>query len=193
MEDRLSNDPEFWEGIEALKAENEPTINAVVDYLYDDLRDVAHRIMWQEGEERTIQPTALLHDAYRRLQAASNPIRWKGAEYAKRLFARTMRRVLIEEARKRKALKRDGSQVPPAWVVFRDYTEIELDTILDIDRLLQELRTRGLMGVRQSDVMEMILFSQAEQFDVAHELGITVRQVQKDWADGRYWLAKRMA
>ncbi|MCA9728767.1 MAG: hypothetical protein KC729_13840 [Candidatus Eisenbacteria bacterium] len=191
MDDRISSDPTFWAEIAALRLPNEPTIKVIVDHLYEDLRRMAHRIMASDGG-RTLQPTALLHDAYRRLQAAAEPIRFQNSEHVMRLFARTMRRILIDEAKKRRTMRRSGTSVPPTWIVFRDDSQLELELIVDIDLALKELGRKGERGKRQADVLELVLFSNATQQDVARELGISLRQVERDWSDGRFWLAKQL-
>lgn len=155
--------------------------------LYDDLRLIARRYMAGERADHTLQPTALVHEAYVRLISSGANI--ADRPHFLRLAARTMRRILIDEARKRKADKAGGQHThislhDDAGVVFP-----KVDMI-DFDRALTKLEE---LDERQAMVIELRFFIGLTVDEVAAELKVSPRTVKTDTQVASAWLRRELA
>ena len=156
--------------------------------VYDDLRNVAARLMRGESAGATLQPTALVHEAWLRLAGQRNGFENRAQFFA--LAARCMRRILVDSARKREAAKRPSSdeRVP--------IEEVELGTdgpaveLLDLDRALGEL---AKLDPRQELIVELHCFGGLTVDEVAPLLELSPRTVARDWKMARAFLATRLA
>jgi len=156
--------------------------------LYDEMRKIARRCMSRERPDHTLQPTALVHEAFIRLRRSS------GIEFDDRtqflaLAATQMRRILVEHARAAGRKKRGAR---PVRVTLSDgltaTPEHPID-VLDVDDALQRLERKS---PRQSRVIEMRLFSGMAVAEVAESLGVSERTVKEDWRVARAWLAREL-
>jgi len=155
--------------------------------LYDDLRNIARGYMAGERADHTLQPTALVHEAYVRLISSGANI--TDRPHFLRLAARTMRRILIDEARKRKADKAGGQHThislhDDAGVVFP-----KVDMI-DFDRALTKLEE---LDERQAMVIELRFFIGLSVDEVATELKVSPRTVKTDTQVATAWLRRELA
>ena len=155
--------------------------------LYDDLRNIARAYMAGERVDHTLQPTALVHEAYVRLISSGANI--TDRPHFLRLAARTMRRILIDEARKRKADKAGGQHThislhDDAGVVFP-----KVDMI-DFDRALTKLEE---LDERQAMVIELRFFIGLTVDEVANELKVSPRTVKTDTQVASAWLRRELA
>lgn len=160
----------------------------LLELVYAELRRIASRIMARERVEHTLQPTALVHEAYLRLVG--------GAELASNdrvhflsTAARAMRHVLIDHARRRAAGKRgSGAQ----RVTLDDDVMLGSDPgveLLDLHRALDKLAEQD---ERVARVVEMRVFGGMTVKEVAHALGVSERTTNDDWAMARLWLAREL-
>ena len=154
--------------------------------LYDDLRNIARAYMAGERLDHTLQPTALVHEAYVRLISSGANI--TDRPHFLRLAARTMRRILIDEARKRKADKAGGQHThislhDDAGVVFP-----KVDMI-DFDRALTKLEE---LDERQAMVVELRFFIGLTVDEVATELKVSPRTVKTDTQVAPAWLRREL-
>ena len=154
--------------------------------LYDDLRNIARAYMAGERVDHTLQPTALVHEAYVRLISSGANI--TDRPHFLRLAARTMRRILIDEARKRKADKAGGQHThislhDDAGVVFP-----KVDMI-DFDRALTKLEE---LDERQAMVIELRFFIGLSVDEVATELKVSPRTVKTDTQVATAWLRREL-
>lgn len=156
--------------------------------LYEELRRIARRRLRREGAGHTLQPTALVHEAYVRL-AAKDAVAWRGKTHFLAAAAGEMRRILVDHARARDAGKRGGGAqrvtLADAALAVRDRT-VE---ILSLDEALAALAARS---PRQARVAEMRLFAGMLVEEVAEALGVSERTVKDDWRVGRAWLAREL-
>lgn len=154
-------------------------LNQLFERLYDELRSIARHYMAGERPNHTLQPTALVHEAYMRLIKSGAKI--DDRAHFLRLAARTMRRILIDLGRKKKF-----TFVPlpdDAGVIFPD-----VDTI-DFDRALEELEK---LDARQALIVELRLFIGLTVDEVAAELGVSPRTVKGDTAIALAWLRREL-
>lgn len=156
--------------------------------VYEDLRALAARQMRREHRDRTLQPTALVHEAYIRL-AAGAPVDWEGRAHFLRVAGRAMRQVLVDEARRRTAAKRGGA----GHRVTLEPDMLSADggehDFLDLHRALERL---GALDPELEKLVELRFFAGLTVDDAATALGVSPRKAAKDWAAARLWLSREL-
>lgn len=157
--------------------------------VYEKLRHLAARYMQGERNDHTLQPTALVHEAYLRLIDSSR-VDWNGKTHFFAVAATQMRRVLADHARAHGALKRGGgvrlSNLSEAFAAGPDDT---LDT-LALDEALERLARRS---VRQCRVVELRYFAGLSVEETARFLDVSPGTVKGDWRVARAWLARELS
>jgi RNA polymerase sigma-70 factor, ECF subfamily len=156
----------------------------LVPLVYKELRKLAARYMRHERPGHTLQPTALVHEAYIRLTGIHS-IDWQNRAHFFAVAAQLMRRILIDGARAQQAHKRGG-----------DYVSVTLDEALaaspaDSERLiaLDEALTRlAELDLRQARIVELRFFAGLTEEETAHVLDISPRTVKRDWRLAKAWL-----
>jgi RNA polymerase sigma-70 factor (ECF subfamily) len=147
--------------------------------VYADLRRLASRYLRDEQPGHTLQATALVHEMYLRL-ASMQEIDWKGRGQFIAVVAQTMRRILIDHARRRRAAKRDVDRasiaVPAAGV------DVDL---LDVDRALNRMAADY---PRHAQIVELRFFGGLQTPEIAQTLGVSTRTIERDWQFARAWL-----
>ncbi len=156
----------------------------LVPLVYAELRRLAARYMRQERRDHTLQPTALVHEAYLKL-IEQRRVDWQSRAHFYCVAARLMRRILVDHAREVKASKRAGSRyrVPLEADVAR--TEEKSGELLAIDQALDRLLKHN---PRQAQIVELRFFGGCSEEEIAHMLAISVRTVKRDWSVARAWL-----
>ncbi len=164
------------------KAGDKDAENRVLSLVYDELRRIAHASMRRERDGHTLQATELAHEAYIRLVA--NGKDWENRAHFYAIAAKTMRRILVDYARARNALKRpQGKRVDLNEMDLR--FEIDPTEVLALDRALTKLAE---WDARRSRVVEMRIFGGLSETEIANVLDIGVRTVKRDWSLARAWL-----
>jgi RNA polymerase sigma-70 factor (ECF subfamily) len=148
--------------------------------VYDDLRELADRQLRRERADHTLQPTALVHEAFLKLSAAAPEVVDR-AHFAA-IAARVMRQVLVDHARRRGADKRGGGWIRTTLGEGRAAVGLDPDELLALDRALDTL------DERQRQVVEYRFFGGLEEREIASLLGVTERTVRRDWVKARAWL-----
>jgi RNA polymerase sigma factor (TIGR02999 family) len=162
---------------------------ALAELLYPELRGIAARLMRRERRDHTLQPTAVVHEAFMRLVDRQS-IEWQDRAHFLGIAARVMRRILVEHARRRGASKRGGGA---ARVTLDDALvpgESPAHGLLAIDDMLARLAG---IDRRSADVAELRIFGGLTVREIAQELGVSPRTVNGDWAMARLWLARELA
>lgn len=161
----------------------------LAELLYPELRRIAARLMRSERRGHTLQPTAVVHEAFMRLVDAQT-IEWQDRAHFLGLAARVMRRILIEHARRRGAAKRGGGveqlTLDEAAVPGADAAV----GLLDLDDVLTRFAE---VDDRGAQVAELRIFGGLTVRETAEELGVSSRTVNGDWAVARLWLARELA
>jgi RNA polymerase sigma factor (TIGR02999 family) len=169
-----------------------PTPPELLETVYDELRALAHRYMSRERIGHTLQPTALVHEAYLRLVDQSR-VDWQGRTHFFALSAQMMRRILIDHARGRKRAKRGGNWLRISWA--EDFLAAPKDglsdeQLMDLDRALKEL---AQVSERQAKIVELRYFAGLSVEEAAQFLGVSKRTAESDWTRAREWLAARLS
>jgi RNA polymerase sigma factor (TIGR02999 family) len=157
--------------------------------VYDELRRLASRRLEREAPGQTLQPTALVHEAYMRLVGGDPGRRWDGRGHFFAAAAEAMRRILVDRARDRRRLKRGGGLER----VNLDLGSVPLDAagddIIDIDEALTDLGREDSLCARLVSLRFFAGLTQAEAADV---LGVARRTADRHWAYARAWLYERL-
>ena len=158
--------------------------------VYDDLRALAGRFLRGHDGALTLQPTALVHEAYLRLAAgASDANRWESRTHFFAVAAKAMRQILVESARRKRALKRggDGERLPLNDELLvasgRDPDLLELDAALD------------RLAVERPDLVELVslrFFAGLTMEQAAKALELSKRAAERNWTYAKAWLLQAM-
>ena len=170
-------------------------LDALLPVVYAELRRQARRALRREAAGHTLQPTALVHEAYLRL-VNQRPIRWQGRSQFFGVAARCMRQVLVDAARTRRAAKRgrgakpvtlgdaDGVAAPPAGVE---------DAGIDVLALDAALVRLAALDPDQARLIELRYFAALTIDDTAAALGVSPATVSREWTVARRWLRRELA
>ncbi|HMN96606.1 MAG TPA: sigma-70 family RNA polymerase sigma factor [Phycisphaerales bacterium] len=159
--------------------------------VYEELRRIAAAAMRQERADHTLQPTAIVHEAYLRL-IGGQPVKWQGRAHFMGVAAGAIRRVLIDHARRTRTAKRGGDRQRVTLAEQPDdrrATGTEVD-LLDLHAALERLEA---VNPRQSRVVELRFFGGLTNEDVAEVMGLSRSTVSDEIAFARAWLAKELA
>jgi len=158
--------------------------------IYDELRALAGGFLSKERLEHTLQPTALVHEAYMRVVQQTG-VAWKNPGHLRALSAQAMRRVLVDHARSKKAEKRGGGQ--RAITLQSELIQAETGQVLDALALEDALRKLAERDERQARIVELRFFGGLTNREVAEELGVSETTVEDDWRFARAWLNRELA
>ncbi len=171
-------------------AHEDETLKRLLPVVYGELRALAGHYL--EGRsQHTLQPTALVHEAY--LKLAKSDMAWCGRDHFVATAARAMRQILVDHARRKQADKRGGGAVrvtvdlgaiPSGSADDRDCG------IVDLDQVLVRLESADARAAR---IAEWTLFGGMTQDEIANVLGISRMTVTRDWQFARAWLASELS
>ena len=174
--------------LRAAEAGDRDALDRVFSVLYGELRAIAHRQLQGAPAERTLSTTALVHEAYLKLNGVELDVSQRGPFLA--LAAKAMRCVLVDHARARGASKRGGDQA--RVTLATDLVAAASDScvdVLDIERSLQSLET---LDPRLARVVELHFYAGMEFEEIAEHLGVAARTVYRDWRKARAFLLTQL-
>jgi RNA polymerase sigma factor (TIGR02999 family) len=157
-------------------------LNLLLSQLYRDVHAIAVRQLRDE-RHLTLQPTALVHEVYLRLASLSR-VKLQDRAHFLSMAARVTRQALVDEARRRRAAKRDGGD----RVTLTDSNlgaEGRVYDALDVDELLQELERIDKLA---AEIVTLRVFGGLSIEEVAESLSVSVATVNRRWASGKAWL-----
>ncbi|MBL8898569.1 MAG: sigma-70 family RNA polymerase sigma factor [Planctomycetes bacterium] len=159
--------------------------------VYAELRSLASRQLARERVGATLQATALVHEAYLRL-IGGEPAekKWDGIGHFYAAAAESIRRILVERARARAALKRGGDRERVTLGPEVSADEVDRDQLLDLDAALRALAEED---PRKARLVELRYFAGLSLGEVAEVLGISPATADRDWAYARAWLHDRLS
>lgn len=156
---------------------------------YSELKRLAAGYLRRERPDHTLEATALVHEAYLRLQAtARSP--WQDETHFLATAAITMRRILTDHARRTLSQKRGGGMVPVPLEEFHATTAEESDLIRHLDEALTRL---ARFAPRQAHIVELRFFGGMTDEEIARHLRLCTRTVKRDWLIAKAWLYGELA
>lgn len=158
--------------------------------VYHELHKLARAYLRRGRPNQSLQPTALINEAYLRLLDQSQPIEWENRAHFFGIAARLMRMILVDHARTHRAAKRGGAA---AAVTLDDGMAVapgRAPDVLEIDEALNRL---AAVDERKAKVIEMRYFGGMDREEVAAALGLTLATVKRDLRLGEAWLRKFLA
>jgi RNA polymerase sigma factor (TIGR02999 family) len=165
--------------------------NAAAELLpivYNELRRLAAAKMAHERPNQTLQPTALVHEAWLRLVTNENQY-WNGRSHFFGAAAEAMRRILVDRAREKKALKRGGRLERVDVDALELPSPMPDDELLALDEALDRLAN---VDTRASEMVKLCFFVGLTQEEAAHELGVSLATAERVWGFARAWLLREM-
>lgn len=160
--------------------------------MYAELRSIAGRHLGSERTGHTLQPTALVNEAYLRLRGLGD-VPWHDRTHFFAIASRIMRRVLVDHARAKGAQKR-GADAPRVLLsdVYQEPLQASMDAaeLIDLDRALDEL---AVAEPRLAKLVELRFFGGLGIDEASSLLGCSTRTAKRDWAFARAWLLNRLS
>jgi RNA polymerase sigma-70 factor (ECF subfamily) len=164
-------------------------LDAVWPEVYQELRRLAAYYVRGERADLTLQPTALVHEAYVRLLREANTS-WQNRAHFCAIAANAMRQILVEQARAHRALKRGGDHLR---VTLVDDAAVAPAGDPDVEALDQALEVLASLEPRQARLVELRYFGGLTIEEAAEHLGVAPATAKRDWAVARAWLRRRLA
>jgi len=184
----VSAPQEFTHLLVSWRNGDKSALDAMTPVLYAELRKLARHLLAAERPDHTLQPTALVHEAYLRL-VDQRSVDWKNRAHFMGMAATMMRRILINHAKAHKAAKREGYAdaitLDDALGVF---TNPQVD-LLDLDHSLDRLTK---LDPQQGKVVELRYFGGLSIEETAEVMGISPATVKREWGTARLWLIQQL-
>jgi RNA polymerase sigma factor (TIGR02999 family) len=175
--------------LHALTEGERGALDRLVPIVYDRLRAIAANQMAQEDPGHTLTATALVHEAYADL-AELDRLSWRDRAHFFAVASRLMRRILVDHAVAKKALKRGGDRSPVPLDEAVVVAEDRPDDLIALDEALEDLKA---LDERQCRVVECRFFAGMTIEDTASALGVSPATVSRDWTAARAWLNRRLS
>jgi RNA polymerase sigma factor (TIGR02999 family) len=175
--------------VESARRGDEQALSALMPLVYDELRRLAASYMRRERPGQTLQATALVHDAYIRLMQDSK-LSWQNRSHFFGIAARSMRQILVERARARRAVKRGGNRIRvtlDAGLLAAGAPAIDLEAI---DEALTRLEA---LDPELARVVEVRFFGGLSIEEAAEALDVSPATVKRRWTVAKAWLARELA
>jgi RNA polymerase sigma-70 factor (ECF subfamily) len=167
---------------------DEQAIEKLMPVVYDHLRRQAAQYLRRERPGHTIQPTALVNEAYLRLVDQHN-VHWRSRAHFFAIASQLMRRILVDHARGRQAAKRGGPEVK---VTLGDQMAVSRERDIDLVALDEALTRLSAFDARLSRIVELRFFGGLSVEETAEVLGVSVGTVKNDWSIAKAWLRRKM-
>jgi RNA polymerase sigma factor (TIGR02999 family) len=167
---------------------DEKALNVLMPLVYQELRRLAHHHLNSERVDHTLQSTALVNEAFLRLNGG-NPVLLQSRGHFIAIASRLMRQILVDYARNRGARKRDGG----CRIAIEDLGELpSREEDVPIVALDQALEALSKVDERQGRIVEMKFFGGLSAEEIAAVLNISLATVERKWATARIWLRREM-
>jgi RNA polymerase sigma-70 factor, ECF subfamily len=158
----------------------------VMPQVYEELRRLAAGYLRGERVEHTLQPTALVHEAYLNLLGQSR-VQWENPGHFVGIFARVMRQTLKNHAVARSCAKRGGTDRMRAMLDYYDSQEVDVSAV---DQALQSLEAQD---ERQARIVELRFFAGVTLEEIAQVLGVSLATVKREWTIAKIWLRRELS
>lgn len=175
--------------LNAIEAGDPNAANELLPLVYDELRKLAAARMAREAADHTLQPTALVHEAYLRLVGGRDGGHWDGRGHFFAAAAKAMRRILVDNARKKNSL-RGGAGRRRQELRDNDLTSLSCnDELIDLDDALKKF---GRVEDQAAALVELRVFGGLSVDEAARQLGISRSTAKRQWAYALAWLRREI-
>jgi RNA polymerase sigma factor (TIGR02999 family) len=180
---------EFTEILNALDAGDPQAAAQVLPLVYDELRQLAAQKLAHEKPGQTLDATSLVHEAYLRLVGTGDPPRWKDRIHFYAAAAEAMRRILIDNARKKKSEKRGGQQKRIEWHENIETPANPTDDLLAIDQALSLLAAED---AEAAQLVKLRFYAGLSVEDAADVMGLARATAYRTWNYAKAWLRTKL-
>jgi RNA polymerase sigma factor (TIGR02999 family) len=176
--------------LSAIEAGDPHAAERLLPLVYDELRKLAAHWLARERPGQTLQPTALVHEAYLRLLGAEPGRHWTDRGHFFAAAAEAMRRILVEQARRKRSPKHGGGWHRVGLGEAVGGADESADRLLDLDRALTRLRSVDPLAAR---LVELRYFAGLTMEQAADALGLPLRTAERNWTFARTWLHRELS
>ncbi len=177
--------PELDKILSSIEAGEDSATDELLPLVYIELRREAARQLNSERPGHTLQPTALVHEAYVRLVGQHDPQTWKSKGHFFRAAGKAMRRILIENARRKKTAKRGGDHARVELHLDQIHDAQSDENLVALDDALSRLAEHDEQAAK---LVELRFFAGLTMKEAANALDVPLRTVEREWAYARAWL-----
>jgi RNA polymerase sigma factor (TIGR02999 family) len=163
-------------------------LDQLVPLVYDELRQLAHHRLRRESGHRSVNTTGLVHDAYLKLIGVQDPHFHDRAHFLA-MASRVMRRLLVDQARARRAAKRGGAAVAAEFDDAVYVADSQVESLTDLDEALQRLER---LDPRQGQIVEQRYFGGLSLEETAAAIGVSLATVKRELRFAHAWLASEL-
>ncbi|HSH38249.1 MAG TPA: ECF-type sigma factor [Chthoniobacterales bacterium] len=182
-------DVAFLEETRRLLASDTTALTDMLPRVYDELRQLAGNYLRRERSDHTLQPTALVHEAYLRL-VDQRSVDWNNRGQFLAIAARMMRRILVNHAVARQTAKRGGGSTHVSLDTALDVFDKQAVSAVEVNRALHELEA---LDARQANIAELRFFGGLTVAETADVLSISPATVKREWNVAKLWLEREMS
>ncbi|MEK6642429.1 MAG: sigma-70 family RNA polymerase sigma factor [Planctomycetota bacterium] len=175
--------------LERVRSGNRDAVDQLLPLVYRELHELAERVLCNERRHHTLQPTALIHEAFLRL-VKQDDVQWQGRSHFIAVASTAMRRILVDYARARVAQKRGAGYGRVALETVEVVQDESPDT--DIPALDDALTRLAALDPRQARIVELRFFGGLGVEETAALLEISTATVKREWASAKAWLKREM-
>jgi RNA polymerase sigma factor (TIGR02999 family) len=161
------------------------TAEQLLELVYSELRQMAGAKMAREAPGQTLQPTALVHEAFLRLAGPDRTLQFENRAHFFAAAAEAMRRILVDNARRKRAAKHGGSLQRLDWNNLQVASPEDDQMVLAVDEALEKLGQHDPIGAQ---LIELRFFTGLSNLDASKVLGLSERTAKRTWAYARAWL-----
>jgi RNA polymerase sigma factor (TIGR02999 family) len=176
-----------------IEAGDSAAAEELLPLVYDELRKLATAKLLHERPGQTLQATALVHEAYLRLAGGSHEQMWHNRGHFFAAAAEAMRRILVEQAQRKKSLRQGGNRIRLELndeVMAIPVDEVEVDRILAIHEALTDFEVES---PRKAELVKLRFFAGMTLEEAAEALAVSVPTAKRDWVTARVWLYRRLS
>ena len=175
--------------LDKLAPGDRPAGEQLFEDVYTELRALAARYLHRERKDHTLQPTALVHEAYLKLVGHTR-VDWQGRAHFLAIAAQAMRQILVDHARRHRAAKRGGHR---HRIALDDNLVVESSRDVDLLAMEAALTRLTKLDPRQAQMVELRFFGGLSIEEVAKVMKISKRSVEREWTMVRAWLRRELS
>lgn len=184
----MSDVSKLTQTITAARSGNAHAAAELLPLLYDELRSLGQALMRRQPAGHTLQATALVHEAYAKVVGSADP-GWDGRAHFFGAAAQAMREILVDQARRRGALKRGGDQNRQALSDDLPVLQSPVEDILALDEVLKKLEA---LDPRKGQIVMLRFFAGLTMQEIADAIETSKSSIERDWRYIRAWLYKEL-